>query len=350
MLALRLKSPVTGCLLILAGTSFLHAQFNISITVAPPPIPVYEQPDIPEDGYVWAPGYWAWGDEGYFWVPGTWVTVPETGMLWTPGYWGWGGDSFVFHTGYWGPHVGFYGGVNYGHGYGGSGFDGGYWQGEHFYYNRAVTAVDNARLTYVYEKPVIASSIHVAYNGGSGGTTVAPTAQDQAAAGERHVAPTAQQVSQHQSASQNKALLVSANHGAPSVAATRKPGDFTPRNVVPAKAPGGPVGEDVLKATPKNPAQPLKGPAPTVKPSSPAPQPAPVVQPRPAPNRVLPAPEKTAPPPPEPRPAQTHPAPKPAKPEESGPKPAPRPAAPQPAPAPRRKPDEPKEKEEHPRP
>ena len=60
------------------------------------------------------------------------------GVLWTPGYWGWGGSAFLWHEGYWGPHVGFYGGINYGFGYGGVGFFGGRWDGGHFAYNTAV--------------------------------------------------------------------------------------------------------------------------------------------------------------------------------------------------------------------
>ena len=27
----------------------------------PPPLPDYEQPQAPGDGYLWTPGYWAWG-------------------------------------------------------------------------------------------------------------------------------------------------------------------------------------------------------------------------------------------------------------------------------------------------
>ncbi len=93
----------------------------LSITVAPPILPVYAQPVCPGDGYLWTPGYWAYGEAGYFWVPGTWVLAPRPGFLWTPGYWGWGGGFYAWHGGYWGPHVGFYGGVNYGYGYGGVG-------------------------------------------------------------------------------------------------------------------------------------------------------------------------------------------------------------------------------------
>ena len=81
---------------------------------------------------MWTPGYWAYGDDGYYWVPGTWVPAPYVGALWTPGYWGWGGGLYVWHPGYWGPHVGYYGGVNYGFGYMGIGFVGGMWAGSAF--------------------------------------------------------------------------------------------------------------------------------------------------------------------------------------------------------------------------
>jgi hypothetical protein len=37
-----------------------RAQVGIEIQVdlAPPPLPVYDQPPMPDDGYLWAPGYW----------------------------------------------------------------------------------------------------------------------------------------------------------------------------------------------------------------------------------------------------------------------------------------------------
>ena len=43
---------------------------------APPPLPEYEQPLCPGEGYIWTPGYWYWGSEGFFWVPGAWVYAP----------------------------------------------------------------------------------------------------------------------------------------------------------------------------------------------------------------------------------------------------------------------------------
>jgi len=69
--------------LVLASTypAAARAGFDVGVTVgfAPPPLPVYVQPPCPSPGYVWAPGYWAYGDDDYYWVPGTWVLAPESG-------------------------------------------------------------------------------------------------------------------------------------------------------------------------------------------------------------------------------------------------------------------------------
>src|SRR5262249_29659943 len=118
---------------------------GVSVNIAPPVLPVYVQPPCPAPGYIWVPGYWAWGgdEDGYYWVPGTWALAPSVGLLWTPGWWGWGDGVYLWHAGYWGPHVGFYGGINYGFGYGGLGYEGGEWRGNQFYYNRSVTNVTN---------------------------------------------------------------------------------------------------------------------------------------------------------------------------------------------------------------
>lgn len=111
------------------------------ITAAPPPIPYYAQPPCPGPGYIWQPGYWAWGDNGYYWMSGEWTLPPQAGDLWTPGYWDFDNDSYVWVPGYWGFSVGYYGGIDYGYGYFGTGFDGGYWDGDHFFYNLAVLNV-----------------------------------------------------------------------------------------------------------------------------------------------------------------------------------------------------------------
>jgi hypothetical protein len=222
-------------LLLLAVSGTASAGIILSIGIAPPPLPVYDQPLCPAEGYMWTPGYWAYADEGYFWVPGTWVLIPEPGYLWTPGYWGWGDGLFVFHTGYWGPHIGFYGGVNYGFGYGGVGYAGGYWNNGAFFYNRSVNNVTN--ITNVYNKTVIVNNTErVSYNGGSGGIEARPTAEEEAASRDRHIPPTSTQTSHVQTASSNRQLYESVNHGKPAIAATAKPGEFTGHGAVAAKA------------------------------------------------------------------------------------------------------------------
>src|SRR5438128_12467477 len=96
---------------LLALSAAAHAGVFVSVTIAPPPLLVYDQPPCPDEGYIWTPGYWAYDYdyEDYYWVPGTWVLAPEPGYLWTPGWWGWENAFYVWHSGYWGPHVGFYG-------------------------------------------------------------------------------------------------------------------------------------------------------------------------------------------------------------------------------------------------
>jgi hypothetical protein len=55
-------------LLVLPVMSMAQVGINISVNLAPPELPVYEQPAIPAEGYLWTPGYWAWsGDyQGYY--------------------------------------------------------------------------------------------------------------------------------------------------------------------------------------------------------------------------------------------------------------------------------------------
>ena len=204
------------------------AGVGVSISVAPPVLPVYEQPLCPGPGYIWTPGYWAYGESDYYWVPGTWVLPPVVGLLWTPGYWGYDGGIYAWHAGYWGPHVGYYGGVNYGFGYGGVGYEGGYWDHGRFFYNTAVTRVNTTVITNTYNKTVIRNETvnNVSFNGGPGGTKAQPTAQELAWSHEQHTPPTALQQHHQHTASTDRALFASVNHGAPTVAATGKPGVF----------------------------------------------------------------------------------------------------------------------------
>lgn len=216
--------------------SFAQVAVGVSVGFAPPELPVYEQPVCPGDGYIWTPGYWAWDGEDYYWVPGTWVEAPEVGFFWTPAWWGWGGNAYVFHAGYWGPQIGFYGGINYGFGYFGHGYEGGRWDHGHFFYNRAVNNVNVTVVHNVYESRVDNREVtRVSYNGGHGGIDARPTSAEESAERERHVGPVAAQTQHMDAARNNRELRASVNHGKPPVAATAKPGEFSGHGAVEAK-------------------------------------------------------------------------------------------------------------------
>ena len=227
--------------LMFSAPASAQVSIGVAITTAPPDLPVYEQPLCPGEDYIWVPGYWAWGDYGYYWVPGTWVLAPQPGFFWTPGYWAWGGSAFVWNVGYWGPVVGFYGGVNYGFGYFGNGYGGGRWQGGHFFYNTQVNNVNVTVIHNTYNTTVVNNNVtvnRVSYNGGNGGLTARPTAEEEAAAHERHIAPVAAQTRNEEAARSNPEFRASVNHGAPAVAATAKPGQFKGSGVVAAREAG----------------------------------------------------------------------------------------------------------------
>jgi hypothetical protein len=227
-------------LLAISATSSAQVSFGVSIRIAPPELPVYEQPICPEDGYIWTPGYWAYGDEDYYWVPGTWVMAPEVGYLWTPGYWDGNGGNYAFHEGYWGTEVGFYGGISYGYGYFGHGYEGGRWDNGHFDYNESVSHVDASRNHNVYNTRVEDNSRanRVSFNGGNGGAQVRATSQEESAGRQRHIAPVAEQTQHAQSARANPELRASANQGKPPIAATSKPGAFKESGAVAAREGG----------------------------------------------------------------------------------------------------------------
>jgi len=211
---------VAGGLLLASTASF--AQVGVAVAIAPPELPVYEQPVCPGDGYIWTPGYWAW-DGDYYWVPGTWVMAPEPGYLWTPGYWGWGGNGFFFNDGYWGLSVGFYGGIDYGFGYFGNGYEGGRWENGHFFYNTAMNRIDVNAIHNVYNTKGNENVNRVSYNGGTGGINARATAQEEAAARDKRSGPVSAQTQHAYAAHNNPQQRFSANRGAPPVTATARP-------------------------------------------------------------------------------------------------------------------------------
>ena len=178
---------------------------------APPPLPEYQQPELTEAGYEWTPGYWSYGSEGYYWVPGAWVAPPYVGALWTPGYWGWYSGRYRFHHGFWGSHIGFYGGINYGFGYTGSGYHGGYWQGNNFYYNQQVNRVNVSAVRNVYSHNVpVVNNTRYSFNGPQG-VNARPSAVDVAVYHERIVPAMQVQVQHAQAAAANRQQFYGVN-------------------------------------------------------------------------------------------------------------------------------------------
>ncbi len=214
-----------AALLLAAVPSSASAQVSVGIGIGitvrtpPPALPVYVQPPCPAEGFLWTPGYWAYGEVGYYWVPGVWVRPPRIGVLWTPGYWGFAGGVYGWHAGYWGPHVGFYGGLNYGFGYSGVGFAGGVWEGGAFRYNTAVMNVNTTVVHNTYVNRTVINNTTIVNNrasfNGPGGAVARPTAEEQAALREPHVQPTTQQFAHEQNARADRSQWASANGGHP---------------------------------------------------------------------------------------------------------------------------------------
>lgn len=229
--------PLFGFLL-LATPIAANAQADIvvSVQIAPPMLPIYLQPPLPELGYIWTPGYWAYADGDYFWVPGTWVLPPQVGYLWTPGYWAWVNGVYIWNAGYWGLHVGYYGGINYGYGYGGTGYQGGRWTNGTFSYNRTVNNLGSVHVTSVYSAKVsVHTRARASFSGGKGGVVARPTAAAQVAAHESHAPLTALQTQHVTAARAEPVQTVTHNHGVPSIAATSRPAQFKGPGVVAAR-------------------------------------------------------------------------------------------------------------------
>jgi hypothetical protein len=216
-------------LLLSAFSATSYAGVFISVGFAPPVLPVYEQPPCPQPGLMWMPGYWAYGDDGYYWVPGSWVPAPYEGALWTPGYWGWSDGLYVFHDGYWGPHVGYYGGVNYGFGYMGIGFVGGMWRGHDFLYNTEVMHVDNRFIHNTYRdrdivnRYTVVNDRHVAFSGGPGGINHQASPEERMAARDQHIGRTPIQQQHELGARSDRSSYFSSNHGRPQNLAVSRP-------------------------------------------------------------------------------------------------------------------------------
>src|SRR5437762_11878451 len=215
----KLRSLVFAAFLALPfATSF--AQVEFSVGWAPPVLPEYEQPACPVEGYIWTPGYWGWNSDyyDYYWVPGVWVPPPRVGLLWTPPWWGWNNGAYAFNQGYWGPTVGFYGGINYGYGYTGNGYWGGRWEGNAFRYNTAVTRVNTNVVHNTYVDRSVNKQVNAtrASFNGPNGVKAEPTAEQKAAAqNAKKTPPTSEQLARQEAASKDHNLQASVNKGHP---------------------------------------------------------------------------------------------------------------------------------------
>ena len=222
-------APSALLLALLAPLSAM-SEISVAINIGPPPLPVYVQPPVPGNGYLWTPGYWGWSgpENDYYWVPGTWVLPPTVGVLWTPGYWGFYGGGYRWRTGYWGPRVGFYGGIAYGHGYTGNGYQGGRWERGAFHYNTSVNNVDKVIVRNVYNTTIVNNYNvkRVSFNGGPDGIKAEPTAKERKEQQAKHVDPTPNQVQHERTAMATPSQKASVNRGSPPVGATSKPSEF----------------------------------------------------------------------------------------------------------------------------
>src|SRR5258708_9371960 len=111
---MRLFRALIPALLVLAplaapAPAKAAVSIGISVGFAPPALPIYEQPPIPGPGYIWTPGYWAYGPYAYYWVPGTWVFPPIIEVYWRPPWWGWINGAYILNAGDLGSPVVFYG-------------------------------------------------------------------------------------------------------------------------------------------------------------------------------------------------------------------------------------------------
>ena len=207
------------------------AQPAVMVNFPPPPLPVYAQPMVPGDDYIWTPGYWSWDTptDDYYWVPGTWVLAPAYGQLWTPGYWAVTGSGYFWNAGYWGMGVGYYGGLNYGYGYTGIGYQGGRWEGSHFRYNAAASHIDRTATHNSYHTRVLNYAISgpASYSVTRPDSAPRPGRSAQEAAGTAHRAPTTEQVQHEQAALGTPTQRAWVPHGPPHVAATVRPSAFT---------------------------------------------------------------------------------------------------------------------------
>jgi hypothetical protein len=114
----EMKSRLTVAALIALAAAYAPlpsmAQ-NVELYIgSAPPAPLYERAPAVRRGYVWSPGYWAWGGHRHQWVPGSYI-VERPGYVYAPPVWQQRGGRWYMQQGGWNPR-------NDGYGYGRQGF------------------------------------------------------------------------------------------------------------------------------------------------------------------------------------------------------------------------------------
>ena len=194
---LTLAASLVVCSLLAFTPAHAQVDVNISVDVEPPPLPVYDQPPIPEPGYLWVPGYWAWDDDtGYYWVPGTWVLPPEPEFAVDARLlvWGWDDGVYVFTPAIGDRRSGSTAASPTASAMTASATRAAIGAGARFTTTTPSTISGGVRIVNVYSKTVVVNNVtNVSFNGGAHGTTARPTPEQIAAGNQRHIPATAEQ-------------------------------------------------------------------------------------------------------------------------------------------------------------
>jgi len=78
-----------------------HAQINVYIGAAPPPVRYEVRPIVPYSGAYWIGGYWAPNGGRYRWVAGRYAVAPFENAYWSEGRWDHDNSGWRYREGKW---------------------------------------------------------------------------------------------------------------------------------------------------------------------------------------------------------------------------------------------------------
>lgn len=85
----------------LVGALPAHAQINVYIGTAPPPIRYEVRPSVPYFGAHWVTGYWAPDRGHYHWISGRYERAPFENASWSQGRWEHENNGWRYLEGKW---------------------------------------------------------------------------------------------------------------------------------------------------------------------------------------------------------------------------------------------------------